>query len=39
VLTDLMAGASLYRTPQGQALWERQARTNVRAEIEQLTAG
>jgi predicted metal-dependent HD superfamily phosphohydrolase len=39
VLTDLMAGASLFRTPQGQALWEQRARANVGAEIEQLTAG
>jgi predicted metal-dependent HD superfamily phosphohydrolase len=39
VLSDLMEGASLFRTPQGQALWEQQARANVRAEIEQLTAG
>ena len=36
VLGDLLAGPSLFRTAQGQALWEESARTNVRAEIEQL---
>lgn len=36
VLSDLLAGPSLFRTPQGQALWEEAARANVRAEIETL---
>ncbi|WP_310529721.1 hypothetical protein [Nocardioides sp.] len=36
VLSDLLTGPSLFRTTQGQALWEARARSNVRAEIEQL---
>lgn len=38
VLRDLLAGPSLFRTPQGQSLWEESARANVTAEIERLTA-
>ena len=37
VLSDLLAGPSLFRTPQGQSLWEERARANVAAEIERLT--
>jgi predicted metal-dependent HD superfamily phosphohydrolase len=36
VLIDLMAGPSLFRTPQGQALWEQQARANVTTELARL---
>lgn len=39
VLGDLLAGPSLFRTPQGQSLWEERARANVTAEIARLTAG
>jgi predicted metal-dependent HD superfamily phosphohydrolase len=37
VLSELLAGPSLFRTPQGQALWEARARSNVQAEIQRLT--
>jgi predicted metal-dependent HD superfamily phosphohydrolase len=37
VLTDLLAGPSLFRTPQGQSLWEERARANVTAEVARLT--
>lgn len=37
VLTDLLAGPSLFRTPQGRSLWEDRARANVTAEIERLS--
>lgn len=37
VLSDLLAGPSLFRTPQGRDLWEDRARANVLAEIERLT--
>lgn len=36
VLGDLLAGPTLFRTPQGHALWEERARVNVTAEIERL---
>ena len=36
VLSDLLAGPSLFRTPQGRSLWEDRARTNVAAEIARL---
>lgn len=36
VLGDLLAGPSLFRTAQGQELWEESARANVRAELERL---
>ena len=36
VLRDLLAGPTLFRTPQGQSLWEERARANVQAEIERL---
>ena len=36
VLDDLLAGPSLFRTPQGHGLWEERARANVRAEVERL---
>lgn len=39
VLRDLLAGPSLFRTPQGRSLWEDRARANVTAEIARLTAG
>lgn len=38
VLSDLLAGPALFRTPQGQTLWEERARANVTAEIARLTA-
>lgn len=37
VLGDLLAGPSLFRTAQGQSLWEERARVNVTAEIARLT--
>ncbi|PUA81639.1 HD domain-containing protein [Nocardioides currus] len=37
VLGDLLDGPSLFRTPQGRALWEEPARANVAAEIASLT--
>ena len=37
ILSDLLAGPSLFRTAQGQAMWEASARANVRAEIERLS--
>ena len=36
VLRDLLAGPSLFRTPQGHAMWEERARVAVTAEIERL---
>ena len=36
VLGDLLAGPTLFRTPQGHSLWEERARANVTAEIERL---
>ncbi|MEO5662567.1 MAG: hypothetical protein ABIR39_04715 [Nocardioides sp.] len=39
VLTDLLAGPSLFRTPQGRSLWEERARANVTAEIARLSGG
>jgi predicted metal-dependent HD superfamily phosphohydrolase len=39
VLTDLLDGPSLFRTPQGRAAWEERARANVSEEIARLVAG
>lgn len=36
VLADLLAGPSLFRTPQGRAAWEERARANVSDEIARL---
>lgn len=37
VLRNLLAGPTLFRTSQGQAMWEERARVNVAAEIERLS--
>lgn len=37
ILSGLLAGPSLFRTPQGRSLWEERARVNARAEIDRLT--
>ncbi len=39
VLTDLLEGPSLFRTPQGRLAWEKRARANVGEEIARLLAG
>lgn len=36
VLADLLAGPTLFRTPQGQAMWEDRARAQVSAELDRL---
>ena len=36
VLSDLLDGPSLFRTPQGRTMWEQRARSNVTAEIARL---
>lgn len=38
VLKDLLARESIYLSPQGQALWEQDARRNIHTELEQLAA-
>lgn len=39
VLADLLDGPSLFRTPQGRAVWEERARANVSDEIARLVGG